>query len=276
MSTCWRDRAAIAVLTAISALAATIGAGGSIAPPAAMAAMAVTEATRATARPNAASANAALFANADRDAWLLEAMEGAQREVSEAAVLRERLEAARPEPGWAGRLAPLAGMLQALARAAGKPSVLIPATFIAVIAGGLPFALRMRRRAASPARPDRKAESRPAVSAAAPPAGRGERPAAARAERPAEHLPSFASAARRASSGAAARPAVREAAGETNIWGRILRLSATGMPGDEIARTLGASLDDVHLVLGLERKRVELAGALAGSQSGRDALGTPA
>lgn len=273
MSTCWRDRAAVAVLTAISALAAAIGAGGSIAPPAAMA---VTEATRATARPNAAAANAAQFANADRDAWLLEAMEGAQREVSEAAVLRERLEAARPEPGWAGRLAPLAGMLQALAVAVAKPSVLIPATFIAVIAGGLPFALRMRRRAASWARSDRKAESRPAVSAAEQPAARAQRPADARAARPAEHLPSFASAARRASSGAAARPAVREAAGETNIWGRILRLSATGMPGDEIARTLGASLDDVHLVLGLERKRVELAGALAGSQTGRDALGTPA
>jgi hypothetical protein len=44
-------------------------------------------------------------------------------------------------------------------------------------------------------------------------------------------------------------------------------LAASGVPGDEIARRLGASLADVELVIALERKRTELAGRLAGSGS---------
>ena len=54
-----------------------------------------------------------------------------------------------------------------------------------------------------------------------------------------------------------------------NVWAKILRLSAAGMSGEEIARALGASADDINLVLGLQRRRIEIAGALSHAGGGR-------
>ncbi|MFN0150862.1 MAG: hypothetical protein ACKVU1_09185 [bacterium] len=54
-----------------------------------------------------------------------------------------------------------------------------------------------------------------------------------------------------------------------NVWAKILRLSSTGMSGEEISRALGASADDINLVLGLQRRRMEVAGALSQSGVGR-------
>ncbi len=54
-----------------------------------------------------------------------------------------------------------------------------------------------------------------------------------------------------------------------NVWAKILRLSSTGMSGEEISRALGASAADINLVLGLQRRRMEVAGALSQSGVGR-------
>jgi hypothetical protein len=199
-----------------------------------------------------APAETARFAEADRAAWLLSAMEGAQSELADALAERERRAASAPAPGWADRAVEAAAAARevgaAALAAAGRLEVLLPSTFAALLACGALVALRLMRGrgAGKPARDHRRsAPAAPAPSPRAPAVGLAHAPAppAARAFR-------------------AALEATRTTA-EESVWGRILRLAAAGMTKEEIARTLGASPDDVDLVVGLERKRVELRAALA-------------
>jgi hypothetical protein len=197
-------------------------------------------------------------------------MESAQREVGDAAAVRSRLAAAAPKSAWGERLAAATVLARTLADSALRPAVLLPATFLAILAGGALVTVRR-------VRGGRRGYAKSARAAAAQAAARAGHAVSAApdavATSPRSRLPAVARRARPVPFDARAETGRDTSAGEATIWGRILRLAAEGVPGDEIARTLGASPDDVNLVLGLEKKRLELAGALAGARAaGRGAL----
>jgi hypothetical protein len=203
------------------------------------------------------------FIRSDEAERLMLALESAQTEVEEAAAARAEVAT------FAEARSPLR-RVQALGSAvASKLASNRPLLAGAGIAGGMFLGIglfaalqragRVTKRAASPRAA--KIAKAPAVRAAhVSPANASATPAlsAAHAE-PARDAVSISAAAR-----AHGQPSESE-----NVWSKILRLSAAGMSGDEIARALGASADDINLVLGLQRRRVEIAGALAHAGGGR-------
>jgi hypothetical protein len=215
----------------------------------------------------AANDRAGDFVRTDSAERLVAALESAQSELEHAAAARaEALEAAEARSGWRAIETALRGVYEK----AQSDSRIVTGAAIAggALLGALAMSLGRRAGSAAPRQP--RAPRAPRVPA--PARGRASffpwsaphaNPAPAPAPAP---RPEFARALEEESVPARppARPAGREAESE-NVWAKILRLSASGMPGDEIARSLGASADDVNLVLGLQRRRAEIAGALARS-----------
>ncbi len=186
------------------------------------------------------------FAREDRSAWLLDATTSANEEIADA-VRRHA------EPAAAQTVRPR-GSRDALDAATAplreRPALALSIFFAVVVVAGFLIARKtlVPSRRGGVARTDPPIE--PIVEARAPLVRAARGPA--RDER------------------AAPPPrAAAEPGGPPNgQWGRILRLASSGVPGEEIARRLGASIADVELVIALERKRAELAGRLAGSAAG--------
>lgn len=229
-STCWLRR--LRKATAVIFLGAAFFAGMQVP-------CAADEVTR--------SADPASYAGNDRSTWLLEATRGAQEEIATA--IQERGAIAAQENAAHGTqggdfLASLIGPLGEARRWA------LPALFFTIVVLGF-FAGRRWIRPARRVSATMPPEALRTVRDPLPPARSVAGAAAARTLRAAEV------------SRAASPHEPPPSNDPKTLWGKILRLAASGVPGDEIAHSLGASQDDVQLVLALERKRAELAGALA-------------
>lgn len=181
------------------------------------------------------------FVRSDEAERLVLALESAQAELEHAALARERVAEARAANN------PVRVVRAWLAAAASNTPLLAGAGVAGGVLIGMALVTGFRGVTAKPRRaaPARKAAARPSARIDAEPAPRADSvvltPAASRA---------------------------REGESE-NVWAKILRLSSAGMSGEEISRMLGASADDIDLVLGLQRRRMEIAGALGQSGAGR-------
>jgi len=177
------------------------------------------------------------FVRSDEAERLVLALESAQAELEHAAATREEVAAARAANN------PLRIAREWLSAAASNTQLLAGAGVVGGVLIGMALVTGLQGTAGKRRKPP-VARRSAAPAATAPP--------------PREETVQFTPAAARA----------REAEPE-NVWAKILRLSSAGMSGEEISRVLGASADDINLVLGLQRRRVEIAGALGQASMGR-------